>query len=67
MIGLHVEGARRHGVGKRAMPFVEFWRHTFDVVVDEATAVTIEPSDIPTWLDDGWPASRLAEYRLTTR
>jgi hypothetical protein len=39
---------------ERAMPFVEFWRRTFDVMADEdGTALTIRPGDIPTWLDDG--------------
>lgn len=42
---------------ERAMPFVEFWQHTFDAMAEDGV-VTIEPSDIPLWLDDGYPQTR---------
>lgn len=40
-----------HFLTERAMPFVEFWQHALDNVVDDGDTVIIEPSDIPPWLD----------------
>jgi hypothetical protein len=37
---------------ERAMPFVEFWQRTFDAAADEGGTVTIEPGDIPPWVDE---------------
>jgi hypothetical protein len=38
-------------ITEQAMPFVEFWQRTFDAIAEDGM-VTIEPSDIPAWLDN---------------